>query len=770
MILVGAFILSQTIFGFNVLAKGTRSDVLTDSQKNSVATNLGLFGGQANDIAIDSTSDNVYITTMAPNGFFISNDKGETWHGLPSSANYGTGKQVEVDSNGDVYVLIGDSLLKSSDHGVNFVDITNNLGTNNPLADTLLWGRNKILVALNFGLSQNLALSSDNGNTFSLITVGNGEKLRNFAVASDSDTFYASLDTTTSNMYKSTDGGLTWASMALPESMHVSAIAVDPDDNSHIVVGSSTGTTSKTYQKFGDGAWTELTDNGRTVSANHITFDGAGRLYVMQMYTTDNGATWQQVTTSTPVSGIYADHFAVDPNNINLLFTNSVYSIAKSVDRGVTWTDEADGITSVKVYDIAQANNKAVVWIAANGGLGKTTNFTASSPTWEYPVSGTGGTTVYAVWVDPADSNIVLYGSRNYIKKSIDGGVTFSTVVTIGTEDPGPGNIMEIASVPGKNNVLYAAMKDDSLSQTDYGYVYKSTDTGSTWTNIDLPGNAPASSLTITKDHDVFVGCSSSDSDALLGIYKYSSHAWSKIKGKTKNLPITSILADPKEAETIYATANADTGNGNTEGSGLYKTIDNGVTWTQITSGLESVNNLDTLTVQTTTSPHTLYLVGQARNLNGAIYKSSDGGETWGKFFEGLKQESFYALLFDRLMAGNDRGLYGLKSKANVGFISSAKKVSKGQAVTFTISLKDKATKKKLKNKTVKIYRVIAKKHRTVRKYFAKVKTDSNGKAILKTIITKKITLKAKWQPKKKKMKREYTTSWSKKVKIKIIK
>ncbi|MDD3887910.1 MAG: hypothetical protein PHN19_03995 [Patescibacteria group bacterium] len=487
----------------------------------------------------------------------------------------------------------------------------------------------------------------------------------------------------------------------------------------------------------------------------------------MQSYTTDNGTTWQQMSTETPLSSIYADRFAFDPNDVNILFTNSVYSVAKSINRGVTWTDEAEGITSVKVYDIAQTNNKAVVWIAANGGLGKTTNFTATSPTWEYPVSGTGGTQVYAVWVHPTDSNIVLFGTRNYIMKSTDGGITFSTVATIGNEDPGPGNIMEIVSVPDKKNVIYAAFKDDSLSQTDYGYVYKSTDTGSTWSNIDLPHNAPATSIAITGDHDVFVGCSSFDRDAYVGIYKYSSHKWSKIKGKTKNLPITSILADPKDANIIFATANAGTGNGNTEGSGLYKTTDNGLTWTQITSGLENVNNLDTLTIQTSTSPHTLYLVGQA-NLNGAIYKSSDGGETWGKFYEGLKQESFYALLFDDLMAGNDRGLYGLKSRASLSFVSSAKKVNKGQVVDFAITLKDKTTKKKLKNKTVRIYKVIVKKNKTVRKYLAKVRTDNNGKAIFKIRITKKMSFKAKWKPTKKKVKREYATSWSKKVKIKI--
>ena len=769
LLLAFVMVVSMCFFAYGDFAMGKNKGRVgqTETQANAQATNLGLFGGQAEDIAVDGTSDNVYITTMAPDGLFTSFDQGENWSGLSSSSNYGTGKQVEVDqSTGDVYVLIGDSLLKSADKGVSFSDITSNIGAGDVLGQALLFARGYLLVALGTGggSAGNLAISSDGGASFNIVNVGTGAQLGAFAAAVAGNTFYASLDEASSNIYQSIDNGATWSDFALPESMQISAMAVDPADSSHIVLGSSTGSTSKTYSKFGAGAWTELLDNGNAISANCITFDGAGRLYIMQSYSDDNGVTWTQMTIDTPLSSIYADHFAIDPNNVNVLFTNSVYSVAKSIDQGASWSDEANGIASVKVYDITQANSKGIVWIAANGGLGKTTNFTASSPDWVYPVSGTGGASAYAVWVNPADPNIILYGDHNQIKRSTDGGTSFTAMATIG---PGPGNIVEIVSVPGDNNTLYAALKYDDLAGTDYGYVYKSTDMGASWTNTNLPGNAPVDSLTVAKNGAVYAGCSSNDSEATKGVYKYNG-TWSRKTKGIGNKPVTSILADTTKKKTVYATVNTDTGEGgNPAGSGFYKTENGGKKWVKAKkAGLKDVSNLDTLTVQTSTTPHTLYMAGQ-EDLNGVIYKSSDGGDNWGKYFEGLKQEQFYALMFDGLVAGNDRGLYEMKSRAKLKLKAKKKKVKKGKKVLITVTLKDKATKKKLKKKKIQILKKTKKKKKF--KKLRVVKTNKKGKVKFKVKVKakKRLFLKAKWK-RKKKDKREYAVTKSKRRRIKV--
>ncbi|MEW6407914.1 MAG: hypothetical protein AB1465_04445 [Patescibacteria group bacterium] len=774
---VGALFLLAQIFPAGSFA-GDKFEPIVDTQTRAVATNLGLFGGQSNDIEVDPTSDNVYITTFAPNGFFISNDKGETFHGLPSDVNFGTGKEVEINlANGDVYVLIGDSLLKSTDKGATFDDITKNFGINNALGQKLFYGHSKLLVGKNPGQNSNanLDISTNGGASFSSVTVGNGGSIVALASSSVTDTFYAAAsDGNSEKLYKSTDGGATWTEISIPSGQRISTIGIDPAQvagQDRIVISNTRGDTSNSVMSVNNGAtWTSLVDaNGQPIAMNYIAFDGE-RMYIGHHYSTDGGATWASFSNQTPRSTVYADVFAFDSNNRNILFTNSVYGLAKSIDRGVSWDDKVAGVTSVKVYDITQANKKGVVYIAANGGLGKTTNFTSGTPDWQYPLPGTGDATAYAVWVKPDNPDVVLFGDHNLIKKSTDGGATWTAVTHLGGPDnnPGPGNITEIISLPGDDKTIFASLKNDDLARTDSGYVFKSTDGGDSWTNLHMSDNWPVSSLAVAKNGDVYAGVSSGDADVSLGIYKYSNGDWEKLK-KAPSASVSSVLADPENADVIYAAVGGS--KGSPQGGGLYKSTDAGATWDNISnnkgSGLADVHNLDTLTVQTSTSPNTLYLSGQdGKTLNGAIYKSSDAGKTWGKFYTGLKQEGFYALMFDGLAAGNDRGLYGIKGKVKVAAKANAKKVKRGQKAVFTVALKDAATKKKLAKRQVTLYKKVGKSKRW--KLVKKFKTNKKGKAVISAKAKKKTIFQFRFKPKKKSDKAEYTLSKSKKIKIKI--
>lgn len=795
--LVLTFLAGSIFFPFDSIASFRIKAETNETQSGSIANNLGLYGGQAEDIAADGTSDNVYLTTMAPNGFFISTDNGETFTGLPSDVNYGTGKEVEIDqTNGNVYVLIGDKILKSTNKGATFNDITDNLGSSNALGQKMVFADDNLLVANNPGpgSTTNIAVSANEGVTFTKYTIGDGDTINALAASPTTDTFYASIsDNDSEKLYISTNGGTSWtdttfhSKTGVPANQRISTISVDPADANHIVI-SDTNTVFNSLQTFdGGNTWAAITNGGQNIGSNHITFDGT-RMYIGQSYSTDNGNTWTSMSTSTPLSSIYADKFAFDPDDINILFTNSNYGLAKSTDRGVTWQDKVNGVTSVKTYDIFQANNKGVVWIAANGGLAKTTNFTSSSPNWTYPVSGTGDRQSYAVWVNPSIPNIVLYGSAEFIKKSANGGQSWTNVAQMSA---GGGNVQEIAAIPGNNNTLYAAYANDILNATDYGSVFKSTDGGDSWTNLNIPSDAPATSLTIARDGDVYAGASSRDTAAPKGIYKYSNGSWTKLT-KGPNYPITSILADPDNANVIYATANSALNQGgNPAGSGLYKTTDGGSSWDKITQGLENVSNLDTLTVQTSTAPNTLYLAGQAQNLNGGIYKSADGGESWGLYYTGLNQESFYAMLFDNLVAGNDRGLYGYKSRAKLAFLRS-KRVKKGRIAILKVSLVDSVKyrkkvrvngklktiiwRKKLKKRLVGIYRKVRYRVnksgvaaiRTKWVLVKRVRTGKRGTVELKLRFRKDTSLRARFVPRTRSDKAEYASVASRIIRIRV--
>ncbi len=174
--------------------------------------------------------------------------------------------------------------------------------------------------------------------------------------------------------------------------------------------------------------------------------------------------------------------------------------------------------------------------------------------------------------------------------------------------------------------------------------------------------------------------------------------------------------------------------------------------------------NYHKLAVQTSTDPITMYLAVQLSDINGGIYKSNDAGASWNLLHTGLMQETFYTLFFDGLMAGNDRGLFEIKSRPSLSIKTNKKKVSKGKKVRVTFTLKDKVTKKKLKKKKIKIYRKVGTKKW---KLYKNLKTTKKGKKVMKAKINKATRFRAKWNPKGQ-FAEEYTTVTSKIKRVKL--
>ncbi|EKD79119.1 MAG: hypothetical protein ACD_41C00163G0005 [uncultured bacterium] len=703
----------------------------TDTQDSAIATNLGLYGGQAADFALDPLSDTAYMTTFSPNGLFASADLGGSWSGLPSEVNYGNGKSVEVDpDSGTTFALVGDSLLRTTDQGTTWEDISTNLEAT--IGNVLVSAHGRLLIGIANG---QVAVSTDSGETFDLFTVSEGNDISYLTASPDTDVFYVIVDQ--GALWQSTDGGETWTDLevtnnGMTEGTSLWKVAVNPTDGDNLATTSGVSTSTNYITTDGGDNWTGI-DNG-----SGLAFDTTGRLYVGFMYTdnpTAGSPTWTNYDSSTPLSSIYADLIAVDPEDEQVIFNNSSMGPAKSDDRAASWTDIVDGVVSVKVYDISQTTDKVTVWLGANGGLAKTENFDDDEPTWEYPILPAGSTnTVHAVWVNPDDANVVVSGSGGEnLAYSSDGGDTWS----MASAPEFLGNVYEILQSRIDDNTLYAAIGYYDLTGDDSGAVFMSTDVGQTWTDLGFTNDFPATAMSIASDDTLYVAA---DGDVSApGIYTYDGSSWSEVSGDISGQSVTSVLVHPDNDDVLLVTTT----------EGLWKSTDGGSTWTEII--IADANNLDTLTPQTTTSPITLYVTGQdTGSLNGTVYKSSDGGDTWGEWYEGLKQESFYAMFFDGLMAGNDRGIYDIKSRAKL-------KLTEKNQKNVSVSLRDAATAKRLKHKTIKLYR---KKSGEWKKIDA-VRTNTKGKATVRVNVTDGTKLKATWKPSAKD-RREYAKATSK--------
>lgn len=736
-------------------------DDLIDRQDTAVATNLGLFGGLPQDITVDPNDDGqyVYIATYTPNGVFSSSDAGETWLGLPGEVDYGAGKAVLVDPNsGDVYAAIGDDLIKSQDHGSTWTSLTDNLAGESPLVGSDLgWTDGTLIVAVDNGAVQ---VSSDGGQTFTSVTLAAG--LRNNVISTsgnDEGEVYAILqdfDTSDTTLFYSANHGTSWTAMNVTSAGVSSGsefydVSIDPLNFDHVIL-SSYNPNYQSYQTFNGGTtWTSLLNAGSRIGGQKAVFDGVGGLYLGVYYTSNVSVaspTWSALETDTPLSSIRGDIYAVDAVHPTTVYANTPMGVAKSQNNGSDWVDSVDGITAVKSYSVSQAEDKDVLWIGANGGLAKTINFTDEHPDWEYPILPTeSASNIYAVWVKPGNADYVVTAASNFFYYTEDGGDSW-------TQADAPdftGTVEVIIPSPRNQQTLYGLYTNTSLTEDAYnGGVMKSSDAGKTWEELNFPTTLANGdvAVAVADDQDIlYVGIGAGGSEQ--GIYKYSDTTWEKLEADFGIFSVNNLLVHPENNNSIYASFEDEY----TVGA-LYRSQDAGVTWEELTEGLDDTNHLGPMAAQTGETT-TLYLAGQdGTGGYGALYKSTDGGDSWSQYYQGKKQEFFYALLFDGLISGNDRGVYDFKSLGKVVL-----KKNKQAAGTYDlhVTLKDAPTKVVLAHKELTVYK------KPIGKYWRAIQVDmtnKSGKHTFRVKGKKGDKFKVVWKPSEEDQ-AEYTRSVS---------
>ena len=215
-------------------------------------------------------------------------------------------------------------------------------------------------------------------------------------------------------VYKSIDGGKSWKNMGLKDSQHIGKIMVDPRDSNVVYVAAQ------------GPLWSAGGDRG---------------LYK----TTDGGQNWEKVLEVDEHTGV--SDLLMDPRNPDVLYASSYQrrrhvwtlinggpgsAIHKSEDGGKTWRKLKSGLPSGEVgrIGLAMAPSKpdtlyAIVELPeSKGGFYRSTN---GGETWSKQSSYVSGSPQYyqEIVVDPHDPD-VIYSNDTYLKRSEDGGKTFT--------------------------------------------------------------------------------------------------------------------------------------------------------------------------------------------------------------------------------------------------------------------------------------------------------------------------------------------------------
>jgi photosystem II stability/assembly factor-like uncharacterized protein len=250
-----------------------------------------------------------------------------------------------------------------------------------------------------------------------------------------------------------------------------------------------------------------------------------------------------------------------------------------------------------------------------------------------------GGRTRAATGV-PGQPNVFYVGQVNGgVWKSDDYGRTWNPIF----DHESTQSIGAIAVAPSNSKIIYVA-SGEGLHRPDLSVgngIYKSTDSGKTWTHLGLGDGQqiPALAIDPRDPNRVFAAVLGHPygPNEERGLFRSTDggQSWQKIIYKDANTGASDVEIDPTNPDVIYASMWEvregpweDNNQVNGTGGGLFKSTDGGDTWHPLSNGLPKDLSQIYVAIAPSDSRRLYATLGMASGAL-AVYRSDDAGETW---------------------------------------------------------------------------------------------------------------------------------------------
>lgn len=344
---------------------------------------------------------------------------------------------------------------------------------------------------------------------------------------------------------------------------------------------------------------------------------------------TNGGYHWELSNSGMGFAKIYPNGIAYEPGNPSSVylasFGNDVHGVLKSTDAGDSWS--LAGLSQRYIYSVgAPANSTDIVYAGTlSDGFYKSSNGGSS---WNHYITGFMNANVTGlVFRD----EVTVYASTKGggVFRSLDGGLTWSDFNANLSDRTINGLIQD----PANPDILYALTKASGLQKYNLS-------TGSGWGLAEIPFSEPLKREAPIADplsrHEPI--------EELLG-YLPEINDLSLVAGITA--PVLSMAFAPSNTKIAYV---------GSDGSGIYKTTNGGVSWVPV--GLTGTSILG-ITIHPT-NPQMVYV---ATSQVGIIKVSVNGGTSWADMVTIPGNESVSCILTvstepDTLYAGTSNGIW----------------------------------------------------------------------------------------------------------------
>ncbi len=282
-------------------------------------------------------------------------------------------------------------------------------------------------------------------------------------------------------------------------------------------------------------------------------------------------------------------------------------------------------------------------WINTMHHIGsevKSKRYARDKGLWKTQGPGNAGARINTIARNPRDSSTILIGySAGGIYKTSNGGQTWKPVF----DDFSMLAIGDIAFHPDRANVVYAGTGDPNISRIPFAGdgIYQSVDNGENWGRLGLQNVGIISEIIVDPHRPEVLYVASMGvpyyRDANRGLYKSddSGASWTKVLYLGDSTGVIDIAIDPMDSRILYAAGwdrirNYEESTTTGEGARIYKSVNGGVTWTTLQGGLPNGKHSRIGIDISPQNPDRLYAVYVDINHElEAVLTSADAGDSW---------------------------------------------------------------------------------------------------------------------------------------------